>query len=196
MKFLAFVFSALVMLPLTAQACEDFVSLDRGQVVDLMNTIRDPQKDPLDQFFAFETLMCSNQSGVRDLARRTAMKSTDPTLRGQVLLMAIMEMENIPVRLLEVDGLSKEQYERIKQRPIENFAVKYRDPANACLSVIRDKSCDPASLVSVNGTRLTIRTRYNGYDIDGDFSLDDGALKGILTFAKLNQTYPARIDLF
>lgn len=140
--------------------------------------------------------MCSDQSGVRDLARRTAAKSDDPTLRGQVLMTAMMEMENIPVRLIEADNLSKEQYERIKQRPIENFAVRFRDTSKSCLSLGDKGSCNPDSLLSINGTRVAIRTRFNGQGIDGDFSLKNGALEGILTFTKSKQTYPARIDLF
>lgn len=179
-----------------AVACDDLVKLDRAQTIDLLNIVRDDSADPLDQYLSFETLMCADQSGVRDIARRTAADSQNATLRGQVLLSAIMEMESIQIRLLEVEGLKKEQYERITTRPIESLPVHFRDVSKSCLSFWKKDTCVPDAVLSVNGTRVTIRTRFNGQGLDGDFDLKDGTLIGQLTFTKEAQTYPARIDLF
>lgn len=179
-----------------AAACEDYVQLDRAQTTDLLNELRSPETEPLFQLFAFETLMCSDQSGVRDLTLRTGAKLNNPTVQSQVLARALMEMENIPIRLLEVEGLSKEQFERIKQRPVENMPVTFRDTSKSCIAFSNKSACDTNGGLSINGTRATLRTRFNGHGLDGDFLLKDGKLSGILTFTREGQTYPALIDLF
>lgn len=179
-----------------AQACGDLVAIDRAQITDLMTVVRDQDADPLDQFFAFETLMCSDQSGIRDLTLRTGLKSPNPTIQAQVVLRAMLEKESVFIHLLEVDGLSKEQYERITARPSETLPIQFKDPGAACFSFHDNRGCNTASLMSVNGTLVTIRTRWNSYDLDGNFSLNDGKLTGQLTFAREKLTYPAEINLF
>jgi hypothetical protein len=179
-----------------ALACDDLITLDKSQTVDLVNTLRNEEADPLEQFFAFETLMCSDQAGVRDLTLRTAAKSGNETIQSQVVLMAVMEMENIPVRLLEEEGLTKEQYERIKQRPIENMSVSFRDPSKGCLSFVNTKDCARDNVLTVQGKRVFMRTRFNGQGVDGDFELKDGKLQGIFTFTQPGHTYKAEIPLF
>ena len=54
-----------------ASACEDRVTIDPMQARELLSTIANGGADPLDQFFAFDTLMCADQTGIRDLALRT-----------------------------------------------------------------------------------------------------------------------------
>ncbi len=179
-----------------ASACDEFVKIDKAQTITLMNTMSNDQSAPLEQLFAFETLMCSDQPGVRDLTLRTGLQSSNPSIQGQVLFKAVMEMESIPILLLEKQGLSKEQYERIKQRPIENLSVSYRDTKLACLSFSHREKCDPNNVMSITGTRASIRTRFNGHGLDGEFRLQNGALEGLLTFTREKQTFPARIDLF
>lgn len=177
-----------------ALACDELLTLDRPQVIDLVNRLRSTEADPLDQLFAFETLMCSAQAGVRDLTLRTAVASANPTIRGQVLLRALFEKEVIAVELLEVEGLTKEQYERIKANPVEALGVTYRDLPNACMSFHSDEQCPAYSSLNVQGIGATIHIRYNNYDVDGLFRLEGEGLAGHLTLGNL--TYPARIALF
>lgn len=178
----------------SAFACDEFVTLDRAQTTDLINTLRSAEADPLDQYFAFETLMCSDQPGVRDLSLRTAAKSNNETVKGQVLLRALMELEVVPIRLLEVEGLSKDQYARIKARPSEMLGVTFRDLAQACMSFHRNDHCPPNSNLNVSGTRTTINIDWNGYVVRGSFALEGDKLLGDVTFK--DATYPAEIPLF
>lgn len=185
---------ALTCVAAAASACDGFVALDRAQTTDLINTLRDAEADPLDQYFAFETLMCSDQPGVRDLSLRTAARSDNATVQGQVLLRALMEMEVIPVRLQEVEGLTKDQYERIKAQPSEMLGVTFRDLSQACMSFHRDNHCPPYSNLHVSGTRTTININWNGYSFKGSFALEGDKLVGDVTFK--DATYPAEIPLF
>ena len=179
-----------------AHACEETVTLDRAQTIDLLNEVRSPDTDPLLQLFAFETLACSDQPGVRDLVLRTAANSPNATIRSQVLLRALFEQEAIVVHLLEVEGLSKVQYDRIKANPTLTLSPVYRDLSRGCMSFHRDYECSESSIADVQGEQLSIRVRWNGFDMDGYFRMQEGALLGTLSFPKDNLSYPARIDLF
>lgn len=190
--------AALVILgnPIAASACTKLQPIDRAQVTELMNTVSAADANPLDQIFAFDTLMCAEQSAVRDFTLRLGAKSSNPTIASQVVLRAIFEKENLQVRLLDVEGLSDAHYERIKTRPIESFALRYKDLSAGCASFIRDNQCEDSNLISISGNKLAIRARWNRYDVDGAFVHMGDVLSGSITFIQDQMTFPAEIDLF
>lgn len=177
-------------------ACEDRVTVDPMQARELLTTVASDEADPLDQFFAFDTLMCADQTGIRDLALRTGAASTNATIQGQVLLRSLFEMETIAVKLLPAEGLSTEHYKAIEQTPQINFAVRYRDLPAGCLSFGSDRGCDRNSNLSVTGTKAILHIDHND-DIIGSFSVVDGGLLGEVRVDALNGlVFPAQIALF
>jgi len=179
-----------------ASACEDRVTIDPMQARELLSTIANGGADPLDQFFAFDTLMCADQTGIRDLALRTGAASSNATIKGQVLLRSLFEMETIAVQLLPAEGLSTEHYKAIEKTPQLNFAVRYRDLAAGCLSLGHDRRCDVSSNLSVTGTKAILHIDHNN-DIIGSFSVVDGSLMCSVRVDALNGlVFPAQIDLF
>ncbi|NBB97716.1 MAG: hypothetical protein GVY34_06020 [Alphaproteobacteria bacterium] len=179
-----------------AFACEDRVTIDPMQARELLSTIANDGADPLDQFFAFDTLMCADQTGIRDLALRTGAASSNATIQGQVLMRSLFEMETIAVKLLPAEGLSTEHYKAIEQNPQLNFAVRYRDLAAGCLSFGSDRGCDRNSNLSVTGTKAILHIDHND-DIIGSFSVVDGGLMGDVRVDALNGlVFPAQIELF
>lgn len=196
---LRYVLPAAALALVTAQsagACEDRVTIDPMQAPELLSTIANDGADPLDQFFAFDTLMCADQTGIRDLALRTGAASSNATIQGQVLLRSLFEMETIAVRLLPAEGLNTEHYKAIQQTPQLNFAVRYRDLGAGCLSLGHDRRCDVSSNLSVSGTEAILHIDHN-QDVIGSFSVVDGGLIGDVRVDVLNGlVFPAQIELF
>lgn len=180
--------------PVSAAACDEYVTVDRAQAADLMAVVRDAQADPLDQLFAFETLMCASQPGLRDLALRTGVTSGNPSIQGQVVLRALLEKEVVAVELVEAEGLSKQHYEVIAARPYKMLSVTHRDFAAGCLSFHSRDQCEPASVMTITGVGAVMNVGVNNDRIAGEFRLDGAALMGQVMLDDLR--FAARISLF
>lgn len=192
--------AALIVSTSPAFACEEFVSIDNVQTRELIETMRSPASDPLDQVFAYETLICSDQAAVRDLTLRTGATSENPVIRGQTLFLAIAQMSSLVVELLPAEGLPNDHYDLLGDYPALSFPVTFVDPARTCLA-LGDREACKGQMVDVKGETATLHAAFPGTssDVLGRFSYSGGSLvEGTmqLNLHEGNFAFPARITLF
>ncbi|MCI4661080.1 MAG: hypothetical protein MRY63_04565 [Neomegalonema sp.] len=176
--------SAALMLSLAslgaAQACEDPVALDQAQVRELITTVRSDKADPLDQIFAFETLMCAKRHAVRDYAARTALQSPNKTLQATIMFELFMAKEGALMEFIAEEGMPKEVYAYIKERPSVFFRFDGKSREASCVTTY-GKACheDGASFfMEISGTRVALR---HNDEYVGTFALKGTELVGTVS---------------
>lgn len=186
----------LATLPAMARAeCESLTSFTRETAADLMAAMISPEVSALDQLFAFEDLMCASQPGLRELALRTASLAENPVVRGQVLMRSIFEKEILSIHLDTPEDPTEAETRRLASEPVVALAVRYRDPAQGCMSFVARGTCDASSLASVFGTTMDITITYDKLNLTGSFTYDHGdRLTGQVSIQ--DESFPAWIALY
>ncbi|MEM8730612.1 MAG: hypothetical protein AAGF79_11905 [Pseudomonadota bacterium] len=155
-------------------ACESYKTFSRDEAAEYLAAMVSPEVTALDQLFAFEDLMCSDQPGLRELTLRSAGLSENPVIRSQVLTRALFEKEVLAIRLVGSDEMSEQQKTRLAQYPTESLTVLYKDLAAGCLSFHQQDGCNPASQATIFGTTLDLHINWSGYQVFGSFTYDHG----------------------
>lgn len=178
----------------SALACAERVSIDPAQARDLVAQMADPATAPIDLFYAFETLMCSDQSGLRHLALRQGAVSDNPVSAGQVITRALLDKATPAIGFVAREGLGTAHYNLIRDMPLLTLPLQYRDLYAQCLSIHRDDECNPDPVLAVSGTEVVLRVNWNSERIEGVFIQDGEVLRGQVTYRDL--ALPAEINLF
>lgn len=187
-----------------AAACDEAVALEKAQIRELLNLIKDPQGDALEQIFALETLMCSKRPAVRDLATRTALVSPNATLKSSAMFELFFSKEALLVEFLPEEGRPKQYYDFIKRQPAISFTLGAKSREGGCIVLPHPsgtRDCTEANswnVVQVSGERvqLLFRNEWNG-----DFELEGTDLVGTMSGSNLRVddaelgAVPARIRL-
>ncbi|GMG81441.1 hypothetical protein LNKW23_06540 [Paralimibaculum aggregatum] len=134
-----------VLLAAPALACEEYYEVDRAEAKEAVAFLKDPAADEVDQAFAIDTLICAKRVALRDLAARTALTAPSPSVRAQVLAPMLYGMNQVVVRFLPAEGLTREQADFVKQTPSHIWSVSQAVPEENCVSFHR-ASCNDSAL--------------------------------------------------
>lgn len=195
---LALAMSLLTLPALVRAQCADWQSYTVDEARQMMSELVAPEGDPLEQLFAFEALMCSDQPVVRQIAMENAANAPSETVRSQLLLRALMDMTVLRMELGE-GRPTEEKYAKSVQPPQAMLLdVEFRDPRAACLSFHQanaQKGCHSNSLATVSGLHMSMKISWSSFKLDGEFDYDYGdTMSGEVRFK--NAIYPATIKLF
>jgi len=196
MRYLAVLVALMLSPSAVAASCDSYIRISNEEARELMANMISPDVSPLDQLFAFETLMCADKTGLRDLTLRTAAVGDNQTILGQVLMRAIFEKEILELRLQQTDGMSLAQTSRIRKQPFERLAITQRDATAGCVAFYAGAcAANSRYLGTLSGTTFLINVHWNEYSIIGTFEYDHGeTLQGEVRIGDL--VFPAEIDLF
>ena len=165
---------AAALLPAPALACEEYYEVDRTEAKEAVAFLKDPAADEVDQAFAIDTLICAKRVALRDLAARTALKAASPSVRAQVLAPMLYGMNQVVVRFLPAEGLTREQADYVKQTPTQIWSVSSAVPEENCVSFHRS-SCNDSAM-QILGTIVHFKNSH----WRGRFELGpDGLLAGL-----------------
>lgn len=136
-----------------AEACDDFVEISTEQMKLLRDKLVEEQADPLDKLYAFENLSCSDNPTVRAFAVKTALeKSSDPLLRQQVMLEALLQKTRLDI---ELSGDSKSpagDKDFIGDNAgVWSRSVVFTNREKGCISVYDGRSCASSGQLVVKG---------------------------------------------
>jgi hypothetical protein len=197
-------FCLLLPAPALAQGLrEEAVSLSKPQARELLGTLQDEAANPIDQIFAFDTLICSDQAAIRDMSLRAGAVSKNPSIQSEIIFLALARKSILTVELDEVEGLTKQHYDFLASNRINNSNITHVDRANACLSLGQSGKCEENQRIYVSGRNVAIsghwkignkRTSFEGtFNYDGGENLR-GEIELLLGSATLR--FPASISLF
>jgi len=177
-------------------ACESYSEYSIAELKEFREMLSKPDADSLDRLFAFEQMACSDRPTIRNYALKEGLSTiTDPLVRNEIMLKAIMQKKRIDVEL----GTSKNQTDDDKKfiaqhGGIYSNNVSYQSESEGCISFY-NTSCSAAYSLFVMGDKVEL----NYKDVLGEFRLSSGGeLVGTLRAgksAKFTQI-PAVIKLF
>lgn len=174
-------------------SCAKPVDLDNTQVREAMAVLADQDAPSLEKVFAYEDLACASRNSIRALANEAAIASGSKALREAVMASALLGREAIVVEFLDDDSLTETAADYVREHRAHSYAVQYRDPANACLSLYNSKQCQGAYVLDFSGTSAALTYGKNR----GQFTLsDDGRLIGFFVPEGGGDRIPAAIKLF
>lgn len=176
-----------------ALACEEFFEVDRSEAKELVAVLKDAQADELDQVFAIEGLICAKRPALRDYAIRAGLAAQSPSVRAQTLKQVIFTLNQIVIRFLPEEGLTRAQADFIRKTPTHPWPVTNRDPQRNCISLYQ-KHCGEWALQVVS---TLVHLRYKEWR--GRFELEpSGTLRGLYWNTKWEKDMkplPAEIEL-
>ena len=175
-----------------ASACEEFVRLETEQLAMLETQIQN-NENPLQQLTAFRTLSCSDDPGIRDLAIRTGLMSSNQSMRTSALHLNILSKNSLVIDMMEeTEHLTEEQYDFMFNNPRIIMQVSSRDFENSCLGLAYD-NCAPNFNLRLSGQTVVIVLS----GLEASFSLNsEGRLIGVAKQGRDNPTVPAELILF
>ena len=182
-----------------AQACDGYVSIAAEDMKAYRDKLAEPGADPLDQLFAFQQLVCSDNPTIRAYAIRTGLTvGTDPLLRSQVLLDAMLAKHTIEIEVVAGKQSTADDKEWLKSfGGILVFEVAYSSAAEGCVDVRYNDECTNESAFFMSGTKVSFYSSFSR--ITGQFELsDDNELVGTIQVDR-NGTHgliPGVIKLF
>lgn len=145
----------------SANACEEYRDLTNGEIKEFRDKLIETGADPLDRLFAFEELVCSDRPTVRNYAIREGLRSaTDPIVRHQILLEALMQKTRIDVEMTRSKKL-KDGDKRFfdEHSGIYSRNVTFRDRAQGCIG-LNYNSCEPGDSLFVKGEVVELNRGY------------------------------------
>lgn len=177
-------------------ACNGFSEYSITELKEFREMLSKPDADPLDRLFAFEQMACSDRPSIRSYALKVGLNTiTDPLVRNEIMLKALMQKKRIDVEL----GSSKNQTDDDKKFIAEHAGVysrnvTFQSEPDGCVSLYGG-SCDVAYSLFIMGDKVEL----NYSQVLGQFRLSSsGELVGTLRAgqgAKFTQI-PAVIKLY
>lgn len=80
--------------------CAEYKNFTAQQVKTFRDLLTAAEADPIDKFFAFEELYCSNSPPIRAYAAKTALATnSDPIVRQQIMLKMLLAKKRIIVEI-------------------------------------------------------------------------------------------------
>lgn len=188
----ALAISALCMVG-SAFACEEFRAHGATELKEFRDKLVEVDADPLDRLFAFEELICSDKPAVRAFAVREGLRaSTDPLLRHQIMLEAMMSKRRLDIALSLSSNAGSAEREFVKKHDgLYSSELRHRSRSGGCMSTYSWDRCDQ-HLVLISGDLV----QFTYGSLIGEFRLsDDNKLVGFMKNGNSGKI-PASIDLF
>lgn len=177
-------------------ACEKFMSFSIGELKEYRSYLTAEEADPFDRLAAFEKLVCSDNPNIRNYAIKEGLNNaTEPLVRNQVMLVAMLQKKRVDVTLKG----SAELTEKDKEFIAKHDAVYKRNVASVsqkegCVSM-NGKECENSYSIFIIGDRA----EFNYSGVRGTFELSNaGQLVGYLRggSGERYSNIPAIIELF
>lgn len=188
---------------LAQNLCDEAVALSQPQARELLETLQNEAANPIDQIFAFDTLICSDQAAIRDMSLRAGAVSPNPSIQSEIIFLSLASKSILTVELEEAEGLSKQHYDFLKSNRINNSNITYVDRANACLSLGQSGKCEENQRVDVSGRNVALsglwKVGNKRTGVEGTFRYDGGEyLRGEVEMLLGSESlrFPAVISLF
>lgn len=171
---------ALISAASPAMACNAFVTLNTEDMKAYRDKLADTSADPLDRYFAFEQLACSDSPPVRAFASKMALEgNSDPITRAQVLLHILTNKKQIVIQLSPSKQSTKADQQAISTSNGQLVLVpKTMLPEEGCVSFTYD--CDPKRAMLIIGERVELGfdahnsgLRSGGNSAFGEFRLTE-----------------------
>lgn len=155
----------------TAAACEEFVAIPESEAKEARDKLLQSDADPMDRLFAFQKLVCSNQPVLRNYAVREGLKSTtEPLVREQIMLDALLQKTRLDITLVPGSGASKKEKDYAKDRSnLLSFEVRTASAEHGCLSLYAANGCQMIYSAVIKGDKLEL----NYTPLVGEFRLSD-----------------------
>jgi hypothetical protein len=182
-----------------AQACDGYVSIATEDMKAYRDKLSEAGADPLDQLYAFQQLVCSDNPTIRAYAIRTGLTvGTDPLLRAQVLLDAMLAKHTIEIEVVAGKQSTADDKDWLKTfGGIVLFEVRGVSAVEGCVDVVYQDECTNKSALFVTGTKVQFYVA--SFRMSGQFELSESnELVGTIQIDR-NGTHgliPAVIKLF
>ena len=172
-------------LVLTAQgasACEEYLNHDMAALKEYRDKLIQPDADPFDRMFAFQQLVCSSNPTMRAYAVREGMKSaSDPIVRHQILLDAMMQKTRLDIEMTVGTNATKADKEYVRSKSgVLAMQVPYASAQEGCVSLYSKERCLSHRSIFIRGDN--VKLTYDNFI--GEFYLGDG--NELVGFVRVN----------
>lgn len=155
-----------------ALACESFANLGADELKSYRDKLVEEAADPIDRLFAFQQLICSSSPAVRAYAVREGLRtSTDPLVRHQIMLDALMQKQRLDVEMAPGPDATKADKEFAKEHSgVLVYPIAFVSATEGCLSLSQRDRCTAGASAHISGDKLEL---IHGYLV-GEFRLTEG----------------------
>lgn len=150
-------------------ACEEFKKISLEDAKEYRAVIGNAGADPLDRMFAVEQLVCSDNPNLRAWAIEHGLKnSSDPLVRNQVMLIAMMQKQRIDINLDAKGNLTAADKQFVKKNSgVLSLVVQYRSNKDGCISFAHRDRCVTKQSLYIKGDKV----EFNLNHMIGEFRL-------------------------
>lgn len=182
--------------PTVLKACESYLQISLDEIKEYRTVLHQADADPLDRLFAFEQMVCSDRPNIRHYALKEGLSNiSDPLVRNEIMLKAMMQKTRIDVELAIAKTLTKNDKAFITENGgVFSKAVAFKSETDGCIS-IHHADCRTDYSLWIRGDHVEL-----GYgSVLGEFRLTDtNELVGTLRASNKKEytNIPAIIKLF
>lgn len=152
-------------------ACEEYKKISLEEAKEYRAVIGKADADSLDRMFAIDQLVCSDNPNLRAWAIQHGLKnSSDPLVRNQVMLTAMMQKQRIDIKLDEKGNLSKADKLFAKNNSgVYSLVVQYRSKKDGCISFLHKDRCSTRQSLYIKGDKIEFNLKH----MFGEFRLSE-----------------------
>lgn len=191
-KLLTLAIPALLAMTTSGWACDEYKTMSQDELKQYRDVLSDANADPIDRFFAYQGLACSDQPVMRAYATRAGLASArDPILRQQIAFDALMALPRIDLELAPNGANEKVQRFLKENGTVFSYEVRYRSRQQGCIEFYSRNACQEGRSLTLKGETML----FNVGDLVGTLTLTDaGEYIGAVRFK--GNPIPARIRVY